>query len=97
MINIEDFFKSLRLSWVRRYAFGNEKPLDDHWCDLLDMILDVEPHKRMSIINRGADFLTPKVLKYYNTKKNGSPHQNLVTIDGSSNQFSITLTSISKS
>ena len=64
MINIADFFKSLRLSWIRRYAFGNEKPLDDHWCDILDMILDVEPQERMSIINRGAEFTTPKVLKY---------------------------------
>ena len=65
IINIADFFKSLRLSWIRRYAFGNKKPLDNHWCDLLDMILDVEPQERMSIINRGAEFLTPKVLKYY--------------------------------
>ena len=53
MINIEDFFKSLRLSWIRRYAFGNEQPLDDHWCDLLHKILGVEPHERMSAINRG--------------------------------------------
>ena len=65
MINIADFFKWLRLSWIRRYAIGNEKPLDDHWCDLLDMILDVKPQERMSVINRGAEFLTPKVLKYY--------------------------------
>ena len=65
MINIADFFKSLRLSWIRRYAIGNEKPLEDHWCDLLDMILDVKPHERMSIINRGAEFLTSKVGKYY--------------------------------
>ena len=39
MINIADFFRSLRLSWIRRYAFGNEQPLDDHWRDLLDRIL----------------------------------------------------------
>ena len=65
MINIEDFFKSLRLSWIRRYAFGNEKPLDDHSCNLLDKILGVEPHERMSIINRGAEFLTSRVLEYY--------------------------------
>jgi len=67
MINIADFFRSLHLSWIwiRRYAFGNEKPLDDYWCDLLDTILDVQPQERMSIINRGEEFLTPKVLKYY--------------------------------
>merc|ERR1712030_308668 len=40
MINISDFFKSLRLSWIRRYAIGNDQPLNDHWCDLLDMILE---------------------------------------------------------
>ena len=65
IINIADFFKSLRLSWIRRYAFGNEKPLDDHWCDLLDTILEVEPHVIISIINRGSEFLTPRVLTYY--------------------------------
>ena len=57
MINIADFFRSLNLS------FGNELPLDDHWCDLLDGILGVEPHKRMSIINRRAEFLTSRVLE----------------------------------
>ena len=63
MINISDFFKSLRLSWIRRYAIGNEKPLNDHWCDLLDMILDIEPQEIKSIINRGVEFLSPRVLK----------------------------------
>ena len=65
IINISEFFKSLRLSWIRRYAISNEKTLNDHWCDLLDMILEVTPQERMSVINRGAEFLTPKVLKYY--------------------------------
>merc|ERR1711936_1120486 len=32
MIRISDFFQSLRLSWVRRYTFGNGSPLNDHWC-----------------------------------------------------------------
>ena len=50
IINIADFFRSLRLSWIRRYAFGNEQPLDDNWRDILDGILGVEPHERMSII-----------------------------------------------
>ena len=65
MINIVDFFKSLRLSWMRRYAFGNKLPLDDYCCDLLDGILEVEPHERMSVINRGSEFLTSQVLNYY--------------------------------
>ena len=65
MIKISEFFQSLRLSWIRRYAIGNEQPLNDHWCDILDMILDVTPQERMSVINRGSEFLTQKVLKYY--------------------------------
>ena len=64
MIKISEFFQSLRLSWIRRYAIGNEQPLNDHWCDILDMILDVTPQERMSVINRGSEFLTQKVLKY---------------------------------
>ena len=59
IINIADFFKSLRLSWMRRYAFGTKLPLDDHWCDLLG----VEPHERTSVINRGSEFLTSRVLE----------------------------------
>ena len=39
MIKISDFFQSLRLAWVRRYTYGNGTPLNDHWCDILDMIL----------------------------------------------------------
>ena len=62
MISIADFFKSLRLSWIRRYAIGNDQPLKDHWCDILDMILDVTPQERMSVINRGSEFLTQKYL-----------------------------------
>jgi len=65
MIKINDFFQSLRLSWIRRYAIGNGQPLMDHWCDILDTILDVTPQERMSILNRGSEFLTKKVLKYY--------------------------------
>merc|ERR1712208_120888 len=65
MIRISDFFQSLRLSWVRRYTFGNGSPLNDHWCDILDNILGVSPHERILILNRGSEFLTKKVQKYY--------------------------------
>ena len=65
MIKIPEFFQSLRLSWIRRYTIGNGQPLNDHWCDILDIILDVTPQERMSVINRGSEFLTKKVLKYY--------------------------------
>merc|ERR1711895_351368 len=63
MIKISDFFQSLRLSWVRRYTIGNEEPLNDHWCDILDKILEVSPTERIQILNRGHEFLTKKVHK----------------------------------
>merc|ERR1712208_211515 len=103
IIKIAEFFQSLRLSWIRRYAIGNGQPLNDHWCDILDMILDVTPQECMSVINTGSEFLTQKVLKYYpclteflislqNIKKSGSRLPTQVTIGGSSNLFFITLT-----
>ena len=47
MINVCTFFQSIRLSWLRRYAFGtgpaniDPNPLRDHWCNLLDGVLGV--------------------------------------------------------
>merc|ERR1711936_753355 len=65
MIKISDFFQSLRLAWVRRYTYGNGTPLNYHWCDILDKILGVSPQERILILNRGSEFLTKKVHKYY--------------------------------
>ena len=65
MIKIDEFFQSLRLSWIRRYTIGHEQPLNDQWCDILDEVLEVTPQERMSVINRGSEFLTKKIGKYY--------------------------------
>merc|ERR1711936_1291252 len=65
MIKISDFFQSLRLAWIRRYTIGSEEPLNDHWCDILDQILEVTKTQRIQILNRGSEFLTKKVQKYY--------------------------------
>ena len=58
MINVSTFFQSIRLSWLRRYTYGTgpantePKPLVDHWCDLLDGVLGVNPPERQSVLNR---------------------------------------------
>merc|ERR1711895_139689 len=65
MIKISDFFQSLRLAWIRRYTIGSGEPLNDHWCDILDQILEVSTTERIQILNRGSEFLTKKVQKYY--------------------------------
>ena len=67
MINVGIFFQSIRLSWLRRYAFGtgpanmDPAPLGDHWCDLLDDVLGVKPNIRLAVLNRGSEWLTPKL------------------------------------
>ena len=60
-INIDHFFKSLRLNWVRRYAIGNTSPLNDHWCDILDIELDVTPNSRRKLLNYGSEYLSTKL------------------------------------
>ena len=53
MINVKIFFQSVRLLWLRRYAFGNgpankdPSPLEDHWCDLLDDALGIKPNESL--------------------------------------------------
>ena len=67
MINVKIFFQSIRLSWNRRYVFGtgpanmDPSPLEDHWCDLLDGALGIKPNERLSILNRGSEWLNSKL------------------------------------
>ena len=67
MINVRIFFQSIRLSWLRRYAFGtgpanmDPSPLGDHWCDLLDGVLGIKPNERLAVLNRGSEWLTSKL------------------------------------
>merc|ERR1711867_120930 len=36
-------------------------PLRDHCCDLLDGVLGVKLNERLSVLNRGSEWLTPKL------------------------------------
>ena len=60
-INIDHFFKSLCLNWVRRYAIGYTCPLDDHWCDILDAELGVTRFSRRKLLNFGSEYLSTKL------------------------------------
>ena len=60
-INIDHFFKSLRVNWVRRYAIGCSSPLDDHWCDILDAELGVTRYTRRKLLNMGSEYLSTKL------------------------------------
>ena len=56
LINVRHYFKGLKLSWLRRYAFLK---YDDHWCDLLDQRLDITSFdQRQNIFNWGSEFLS---------------------------------------
>ena len=54
LINVRNYFKGLKLSWLRRYAILK---YDDHWCDLLDQTLGITSYdQRKNIFNWGSDF-----------------------------------------
>ena len=44
-IDARSFFLSLKISWVKRYASDS---LDDHWADLIDVILKVDRSNTVS-------------------------------------------------
>ena len=64
-INIDHFFKSLRLNWVRIYAIGCSSTLDDHWCNILDAELGLTLYTRRKILNMGAEYLSIKLKNEY--------------------------------
>jgi hypothetical protein len=51
-IRVHDFFKSIRCSWLNRYATNK---IDDHWCDILDQKFELTPQTRETIYKWGAD------------------------------------------
>ena len=56
LINVRHYFKGLKLSWLRRYAFLK---YDDHWCDLLDQKLGITTFdQRKDFLNWGSEFLS---------------------------------------
>ena len=39
-IRVKDFFKSIKCSWLKRYATNK---IDYHWCDILDQKFELTP------------------------------------------------------
>ena len=59
LINVRNYFKGLKLSWLRRYAILK---YDDHWCDLLDQTLGVTSYdQRKNIFNWESEFFSKSV------------------------------------
>ena len=46
-IDAQNFFKSLKISWIKRYATDK---LDDHWADIINANLKVEKSNRAQIL-----------------------------------------------
>ena len=54
-INARSFFKSLQISWIKRYATDR---LDDHWADIIDRELKLSKGRRAQILTWGTEALT---------------------------------------
>ena len=49
LINVRNYFKGLKLSWLRRYAILK---YDDNWCDLIDQTLGINSYdQRKNVLN----------------------------------------------
>ena len=59
LINVRNYFKGLKLSWLRRYAILK---YDDHWCDLLDQNLGITSiDQRKNIFNWGSEYFSKSI------------------------------------
>merc|ERR1712082_310239 len=59
LINVRNYCKGLKLSWLRRYAILK---YDDHWCNLLDQTLGVTSFdQRKNIFNWGSEFFSKSI------------------------------------
>ena len=65
MIKISHFFQALKTSWVKRYING----INDHWADLVDTELNLEPATRIKLAHLGTD--NPKIKQIINRKYQG--------------------------
>ena len=52
MVKVDEFFHSLKCSWIRRYAIGL---INDHWADLLDQIFGLNPANREQVLLWGSE------------------------------------------
>ena len=59
-IQVVDFFKSIKTSWIKRYASGN---INDQWCDLLDKELGLTPLNRQDLYKWGRNKLDRVIQK----------------------------------
>ena len=51
-IKVTEFFKSIKTSWIKRYATDG---INDHWCDILDTHFGLTPNTRKTIYKWGAN------------------------------------------
>ena len=59
LINVRNYFKGLKLSWLRRYAILK---YDDHWCDLIDQTLGITSYdQRKNVFNWGSEFISKSI------------------------------------
>ena len=54
-IDASSFFRSLKVSWIKRYATDG---LDNHWADIIDRELEISKGRRMQILTWGTEALT---------------------------------------
>ena len=52
IINLHDFTKAIKCSWVKRYCIDK---LDDHWADKLDSFFNLTPDTRHNITKYGPE------------------------------------------
>ena len=51
-IDARNFFKSLKISWIKRYATDK---LDDHWADIIDARLGIVKEDRAQVLKWGQE------------------------------------------
>ena len=60
MIELKDFFSSIKIGWIHRYVNG----IKDHWADLIDLKLNLNHENRSEILKFGSEHPnTNKIIK----------------------------------
>ena len=61
-IDASSFFKSLKISWIKRYATDR---LADHWTDIINRELPISKGRRTQILTWGTEALTCMINKKF--------------------------------
>ena len=61
-IDARSFFKSLKISWIKRNAIDK---LDDHWADIIDRELKISKGRRAQILTWGTEAITCMISKKF--------------------------------